>query len=118
MLKKEEICEVYECCQNPYNRHCDDCPVTDDCLHDNVPICVLGCAVTLLKEQQAVIEQLRNDANARRCKDCGHRFDGEHYPNCCEVMMGKTGWIVEIPVSDDWYCADFYPSDEAVSEDG
>ena len=84
MLKKEEIYEVYECCQNPYNRHCDDCPVTDDCLHDNVPIYVLGCAVTLLKEQQKTGHWIPLSGTADnngvrvtsfRCSECGERTD-------------------------------------------
>lgn len=41
-----------------------------------------------------------------RCKDCKHRFDGEHVHNCCEQLMEKSGWITEIPVDDNWYCAD------------
>lgn len=41
-----------------------------------------------------------------RCKDCKHLFDGEHTENCCEVLMEKTGWLKEISVSPDWFCAD------------
>ncbi len=41
-----------------------------------------------------------------RCKDCKHLFDGEHTENCCDVLMEKAGWLKEISVSPDWYCAD------------
>ena len=41
-----------------------------------------------------------------RCKDCKHLFDGEHTKNCCDVLMEKTGWLKEISVSTDWFCAD------------
>lgn len=40
------------------------------------------------------------------CKDCKHLFDGEHTDNCCDVLMEKTGWLKEISVSLDWFCAD------------
>ena len=39
-----------------------------------------------------------------RCKDCKHRFEGEIFPNCCEVLMEMSLWLVEIPVKDDWHC--------------
>ncbi|MBR3378892.1 MAG: hypothetical protein IKG72_01950 [Bacillus sp. (in: Bacteria)] len=41
-----------------------------------------------------------------RCKDCKHLFDGEHLENCCDVLMKKGGWLKEIPVSPNWFCAD------------
>ena len=41
-----------------------------------------------------------------RCQDCKHLFDGEHTENCCDVLMKKTGWLKEISVSPDWFCAD------------
>lgn len=41
-----------------------------------------------------------------RCKNCKYRFDGEHVHNCCEQLMEKSGWVTEIPVDDNWYCAD------------
>lgn len=40
------------------------------------------------------------------CRVCKYRFTGEIYANCCEKQMEKTGWIVEIPVILDWFCAD------------
>lgn len=44
--------------------------------------------------------------NVTHCKDCKHLFDGEQTENCCDVLMEKTGWMHEISVSPDWYCAD------------
>lgn len=41
-----------------------------------------------------------------RCKDCKHLFDGEHIENCCDVLMKKSGWLKEISVNPDWFCAD------------
>ena len=54
MMNEEDIKKVYECCQNPYQRHCDVCPMGKDCCHDNVPLYVLGCAIRLLKEQPRI----------------------------------------------------------------
>ena len=67
----------------------------------NPEMCIkIGLAITdalaLLKEQEAVVW----------CKDCKHLFDGEHTKNCCDVLMGKAGWLKEISVSPDWFCAD------------
>ena len=41
-----------------------------------------------------------------RCKDCKHHFDGEHTDKCCEVLMEKAKWQIEIVTDDDWFCAD------------
>ena len=41
-----------------------------------------------------------------RCKDCKHLFDGEHNANCCEVLMEKAKWLIEITVDMNWSCAD------------
>lgn len=40
-----------------------------------------------------------------RCKYCKHLFDGTHNPNCCEVLMRKAKWIIEITVDLNWHCA-------------
>lgn len=40
------------------------------------------------------------------CKDCKHLFDGTHNANCCEVLMRKAKWVIEITVDLDWYCAE------------
>ena len=40
------------------------------------------------------------------CKDCKHLFDGEFTDNCCDVLMEKAGWLKEISVKPDWFCAD------------
>lgn len=40
------------------------------------------------------------------CAECKHLFDGEHTENCCDVLMEKAGWLKEISVSPDWFCAD------------
>ena len=39
-----------------------------------------------------------------RCKECKHRFEGEKFHNCCEVLMEMSHWLAEIPVKDDWHC--------------
>ena len=41
-----------------------------------------------------------------RCKDCKHRFNGEHHDNCCDVLMEKVKWTFEVTVEPDWFCAD------------
>ena len=53
----EEINKVYECCKNSFRRHCDSCPVTDDCCHDKMPLFVLRHALELLNEQQKQLEE-------------------------------------------------------------
>ena len=53
-------------------------------------------ALSMLKKQETVV----------RCKDCKHLFDGEHTKNCCDALMEKAGWLKEIAVSQDWFCAD------------
>ena len=55
----------------------------------------------------AMGEKLRNGqiSEVVRCKDCKHFFDGEHIENCCDVLMEKGGWLKEISVSPDWFCA-------------
>ena len=40
-----------------------------------------------------------------RCKDCKHRFDGEHMANCCEELMIMTGWLTEIPDDPNGFCS-------------
>lgn len=45
-----------------------------------------------------------NTGELIRCKDCKHRFEGEKFHNCCEVLMEMSHWLVEIPVEDDWHC--------------
>lgn len=40
-----------------------------------------------------------------RCKNCKHLFDGERKENCCDVLMEKADWLVEISVDPDWFCA-------------
>lgn len=41
-----------------------------------------------------------------RCKNCKHRFNGEHHDNCCDVLMEKVKWTFEVTVEPDWFCAD------------
>ena len=52
------------------------------------------------------LKYLESEEEIVRCKDCKHLFDGEHTKNCCDVLMEKTGWLKEISVSPDWFCAD------------
>lgn len=59
-------------------------------------------ALELLKEQKQIV----------RCKDCKHRFNGEHHDNCCEVLMEKVKWTFEVTVDPDWFCADGEQKDE------
>lgn len=40
-----------------------------------------------------------------RCAECKHLFDSEHTENCCDVLMEKADWLVEISVNPDWFCA-------------
>lgn len=76
---------------------------------------LISDTIALLKELQAEIEQLRNDANARRCKDCKH-FDYRRLYKC------RIHGSLFQPKDGDWFCADFDPSDgavlEAFAEDG
>ena len=38
------------------------------------------------------------------CKDCKHRFDGEHTENCCEELMSLNGWAFEIRIDPNGFC--------------
>lgn len=40
------------------------------------------------------------------CKDCRHLFNGVYRKNCCEVLMAKAKWVLEIAVDENWSCAD------------
>ena len=50
------------------------------------------------------VGNIRDGEQLIRCKDCKHRFEGEIFSNCCEVLMEMSLWLVEIPVKDDWHC--------------
>lgn len=54
----------------------------------------------------AGIEEEATNGELVRCKDCEHRFDGEHNDKCCDVLMQKAKWAIEIVTDDDWFCAD------------
>ena len=69
----------------------------DDDYVDCVEVSLLQTAVKLLKQSTPM--------PIVRCKDCRHLFDGEHTENCCDVLMEKSGWLKEISVSPDFYCA-------------
>lgn len=72
--------------------------VNDDWMwqHADYYALTMESALALLKEQPDIV----------RCMGCKHLFDGEHTENCCEVLMEKAGWLKEISVSPDWFCAD------------
>ena len=63
------------------------------------------CMEELMAEAYALLKD-PDRIKVTRCKDCKHLFDGEQTENCCDVLMEKTGWMHEISVSPDWYCAD------------
>ena len=70
MVDRQKINKGLEHCCDPDMCN-EDCPYYKE--YEEVKDCtshLAGDALELLKEQQAEIEQLRNDANARRCKDC------------------------------------------------
>ena len=52
----------------------------------------------------ANLEKFKDFERVVRCKDCKHRFEGKKIPNCCEVLMEMSHWLVEIPVEDEWHC--------------
>lgn len=78
MKVEEMINKVYECCSDSYNRHCDGCPVTDDCLHDKMPLFVLKYAIELLKQKQEMEERLKCDNCPYTLDDIGEFSDGYH----------------------------------------
>lgn len=127
MPDREKIINAFVLCR--VNEGCStNCPYWDNSA--DIKGCTQKLATdvySLLKEQRAEIEQLRNDANARRCKDCKHRPkepDWERFENGGDIEFpdGKCpcqcssdrycSWYPE----DDWFCANFDPSDEAVLE--
>ena len=74
--------------------------------------------LALLKEPQAEIEQLRNDAKARRCIVCRYAYGT--ITDVARCMKNKNRLNEYHPLN--WFCADFDPYDEAVldafAEDG
>ena len=62
-MNMEEISKVYESCRDSYHRHCDGCPVTDDCCHDKMPLFVLKYAIEVMEEQRKTIERLGEALN-------------------------------------------------------
>ena len=83
----EKVIEGLEYCSRRRGGSCISCSGRE---------CWCDEAIKRLKEQPDIV----------RCKDCKHLFDGEHTENCCDVLMKKTGWLKEISVSLDWFCAD------------
>lgn len=69
---------------------------SDYSMEDNIALNMAVNALELLKVQEELV----------RCAECKHLFDGEHTENCCDVLMEKAGWLKEISVSTDWFCAD------------
>lgn len=68
----------------------------------------LDDAITLLEEQnncENCAIAIEDRQLVVRCKDCKHLFNGEHNENCCDMLMEKCGWLKEISVSLDWFCA-------------
>lgn len=47
---------------------------------------------------------LRSQPQIVRCRDCKHRYDGEHVQNCCDEWMHKAGWKTEFSVDLDGFC--------------
>ena len=68
-MNVEEINKVYECCKDSFHRHCDGCPVTDDCFHDKMPLFVLKYAIELLEDEEELGEELGNAVELIRKKD-------------------------------------------------
>ena len=105
MLDREKVIKGLETCYCPPAK-CEDCPYYDieNC---NDALCL--DALSLLKEQdncENCAIAIEDRQLVVRCKDCKHLFDGEHTKNCCDALMEKTGWLKEISVSPDWFCAD------------
>ena len=69
---------------------------SDYSMEDNIALNMAVNVLELPKVQEELV----------RCAECKHLFDGEHTENCCDVLMEKAGWLKEISVSPDWFCAD------------
>lgn len=95
---------------------CNECPYLNEVLcvsslASDVAelIALLEERIAIMQESMEALEKRLKDPdriNVTHCKDCKHLFDGEQTENCCDVLMEKTGWMHEISVSPDWYCAD------------
>ena len=83
-MKVEEINKAYECCKDSFHRHCDDCPVTDDCCHDKMPLFVLKYALELLEDEEELGEELGNAVELIRKKD-------ERIKQLLKEQQPKTG---------------------------
>ena len=78
----------------------DEYECSDECQYFFMPN---GCVYSLMMD---AAQLLKDSELIVKCKDCKHLFDGEHTENCCDVLMEKAGWLKEISVSPDWFCAD------------
>ena len=58
MADLEKVIKVYECCKNPWNRRCEECPIEKDCCHDGLPTFAIKNALELLKDYR---QHLQND---------------------------------------------------------
>lgn len=58
MAEIEKVIKTYECCKNPWNRQCEECPIEKDCWGDGLPTFAIKDALELLKEQQEKIKSL------------------------------------------------------------
>ncbi len=103
MAELEKVIKVYECCKNPWNRRCEECPVEKDCCHDGLPTFAIKDALELLKEfidERHYYEEWeegygKNQQQIIRCKDCKH-YDGDG--TCIKIGIAM--------LTDDWFCAD------------
>ena len=116
MLDEEKVKKGLEMCSRD-KWTCPKCPYF---IQKGEPKCMSALgqdALKLIKKQQDIIdthkanleetlECLVEKTNVVRCKDCKHRFNGEHHDNCCDVLMGKVKWTFEVTVEPDWFCAD------------
>ena len=59
-MDREKVIKTYECCKNPWNRRCEECPIEKDCCHDGLPTFAIKDALELLKEQEDLGTELTN----------------------------------------------------------
>lgn len=108
MTDREKVIEWADKCTSlaHESEDCDECPyhLNHEGFYSCIE-CLLMDTVAMLKEQQTEIEQLRNDANAIRCKDCKH-FDYRRLYKC------RIHGSLFQPKDGNWFCADGEKADD------
>lgn len=115
MIDREKVIKGLECCASMDGSVCRECPYSSECVtgeatYQTGTAHLAADAISILKEQESVIEALKSDLNETlsvlgeqpdivRCKDCKYC----EYPNA-EKEWCKKGHLHGN--AKNWFCAD------------